>query len=72
MNPSTLERALQDYVTVTEAAALLGISRQGLHKKTDEMKRSLGGIPGPGGWLFHRQTLLEDPRCSRAPDEGQS
>lgn len=72
MNPSTLERALLDYVTEAEAASLLGMSRQGLNKKPDAAKRRLGGIPGPGGWLFHRATLEQDPRCERATDEGQA
>jgi hypothetical protein len=72
MNPSALERALQDYVTESDAAALLQITRQALHKKADHVKRRMSGIPSPCGWLFHRDTLLQDPRCARAPDAGQS
>jgi hypothetical protein len=69
MNPAALERALQDYVSESQAAALLGVTRQAVNKKPDQIKRRMGGIPGPGGWLFHRETLLRD--AGRAESTGE-
>ena len=57
MNPEELERALEAYVTEAEAAELLGISRQALHKRSETTKRSIGGIRSPSGWIYRREAL---------------
>ena len=52
LTPVQLETALNDYLTETDAAKTLGLSRQAFHRRSDQFKRGIGRIKSPHGWLY--------------------
>ena len=50
---------LSDFIRESEAAEILGMSRQLLHQRSDSFKRDHGGTKSPHGWIYHRPTVME-------------
>ena len=52
-----LEKILTQYVDQTEAARMLGRTRQALHQMPEGKKRTLSGVRTPQGWIFRRKAV---------------
>ena len=50
--PSQIEAVLNKYLTESDAAKRLDMSRQAFHKRTEQFKRGFGRIKSPHGWLY--------------------
>ena len=78
LSPIQIEQALADldrqrlalltgYVPEVEAARRLKVSRQALFKRPDRVKRDLGGIKTPAGWMYREDKLTSGFTPNRAP-----
>lgn len=52
LTPVQLETALNDYLTETDAAKTLGLSRQAFNKRQESFKHNFGRIKSPHGWIY--------------------
>ena len=68
-----IEQQLSDCLCEADAARCLGVSRQAVHQKPDWIKRQMGGIKTPAGWLFLPELLAayrpQSGRPRRNPSE---
>lgn len=59
LTPMQLESALAGLIGYAAAADLLGITKQAVSKRADWIKREMGGIKTPLGWLFDPQKVRQ-------------
>ena len=64
-----IEQALAAYVGQGEVAKRLGISRAAMAKRPDWVKREMGGILTPNGWLFDPAKLAGHDALRGRPSE---
>ncbi len=64
-----IEQALAVYVGQGEVAKRLGISRAAMAKRPDWVKREMGGILTPNGWLFDPAKLAGHDALRGRPSE---
>ncbi len=57
-----IESALTGYVDYTTVAELLGVTRQAIFKRSDRVKREMGGVRTPLGWLFDPERVRQYER----------
>ncbi|NCC40377.1 MAG: hypothetical protein EOM21_13145 [Gammaproteobacteria bacterium] len=57
-----IERALTGYVDYVAVAKLLGVTRQAIFKRSDRVKREMGGVRTPLGWLFDPEQVRQYER----------
>ena len=52
LTPVQLETALNDYLTETDVAKTLGLSRQAFNKRQESFKHNFVRIKSPHGWIY--------------------
>lgn len=70
-SPLQIEAALAGRVDVTTVADLLGVTKQAIYKRPDWIKREMGGIKTPIGWLFDAEQVKHYQTLPGRPAEGR-
>ena len=70
-SPLQIEAALAGRVDVTTVADLLGVTKQAIYKRPDWIKREMGGIKTPIGWLFDVEQVKHYQIYPGRPSEGR-
>ena len=68
------EALLDGYLPEPEVSRRLGITRQAMFKRSETVKRDMGGVRAPDGWWYREDALSSyNPRPGRRPkDPGKS
>lgn len=69
--PLQIEAALAGRIDVIAVAELLGVTKQAVYKRPDWIKREMGGIKTPIGWLFDAEQVMQYHPPRGRPPEGR-
>ena len=65
-----IEAALAGFLSYDLAADLLGVTKQAVYKRPDWVKREMGGVKTPLGWLFDPDQVKQyEPTRGRPTEE---